>query len=212
MKDELNQLLDDLKTAYDVSDIKHYCEEHNKGWFYSLVTTTMEKGGPMVIGFNWGAAKEVTYDPQLEVVKSDFLEEEVGSLSRIFPFCKQYFGDDFLSRITQTNYCFFRSHEEKQITPKDVELCEPILKRLIEIVQPSSILCFSSQLRNRLLKDNKLNSVSSTPIKFKRGKQDIIYDVYKARVDGEIDIYFLPHPNYPMKAEARAAAWASCFV
>ncbi len=210
MQAELSELLNELESAYSRSDIKEYCLINGHDWFYSLVSTTLEKDGPLVLGFNWGASEGEKYKPQCEIKKSNFLTEDVGSLSRIFPYCRKYFGDDFLSKITQSNYCLFRTKKESQITQKDIELCEPIFEKLVSALRSSSILCFSSKLRVFLLNNDKIASLDSKDIQYTRGRSQVIYTAIKATLNSGINISFLPHPNYPMKGEARAKAWEYC--
>lgn len=142
--------------------------------------------------------------------KANFLTEDVGSLSRIYPFCRKHFGDDFISKITQSNYCFFRSHNESQISSKDIELCEPILEKLISIIEPSIILCFSSKLRDSLLRSSKIQSLEKLEIEYYRGSFKMTYCAIKATLNSGVKINFLPHPNYPIKGEARIKAWDFC--
>lgn len=210
MKTILDSLLTELGQIYEKSDIRQYCLENGHEWHYSLITTTMVPGGPLILGFNWGASQGKKYDPEVSIEKTDFSEEEVGSLSRIFPYCKKYFGEDFLSKTSQSNYCFFRSKHESQIKDKDIALCEPIFKKLIDVIVPSSILCFSSKLRDHLLQNSSLNSIYSKEIKFKRGSSDVAYKAIKANLLSGTEIKFLPHPNYPMKMAARSEAWEFC--
>jgi hypothetical protein len=207
---ELSELLNELNNIYTKSDISKYCLGNGHKWSYSLVTSTLEKNGPLVIGFNWGASKGEEYEPQTEIKKANFLTEDVGSLSRIYPFCRKHFGDDFISKITQSNYCFFRSHNESQISSKDIELCEPIFEKLISIIEPSIILCFSSKLRNSLLRNGKIQSLEKLEIEYYRGSFKMTYCAIKATLNSGIKINFLPHPNYPIKGEARIKAWDFC--
>ena len=165
MESILNELLTDLERAYSQSEIRKYCIENGYEWFYSLVSTSMKPGGPLVLGFNWGASSDEKYKPQRTISKTDFSEEDVGSLTRIFPYCRKYFGNDFISTITQSNYCFFRSKTENQIKLSDIELCEPIFIRLIDIIEPSYVLCFSSKLRDFMLLNDKISSKQSKIIK-----------------------------------------------
>lgn len=163
----LAELLIDLEKAYNQSDIKKFCIENEHEWFYSLVLSTLQPRGPLVIGFNWGVSKDEKYKPQKTIIKTDFSKEDIGSLSRIFPYCKKHFGSDFISKITQSNYCFFRSKTENQITTSDIELCEKIFTRLIEAVEPSCILSFSSKLRDFMFHNDKISSSKSKLIKYK---------------------------------------------
>ncbi len=210
MRDILNELLNDLKIAYEKSDIYKYCRKNSYEWFYSLLITSMEKGGPLVVGFNWGAAKNEIYQPQLSIEKTNFRNEDIGRLSRIFPYCEKYFGHNFLSTITQSNYCLFGSHNESQISSRDIELCEPIFLRLIEEIEPSSVLCLSSKLRDFMFRNDRVLSKESKIIKYTRGRSTVTYEAIKATLKSGVEIRFLPHPNYPMKGEARSEAWEFC--
>ncbi len=112
MKSILDSLLAELGPVYEQSDIRHYCLSHGHEWHYSLITTTMRKGGPLILGFNWGASQGEQYSPQAAIEPTVFKGSDVGSLARIFPYCEKYFGKDFLDNTSQSNYCFFRSHNE----------------------------------------------------------------------------------------------------
>jgi len=210
MQSILNALLKDVEKAYEQSEIQKENLREGRQWFYSLVTTTMETGGPLIVGFNWGASKDEKYKPQTAIEKCDFTKEDVGSLSRIFPYCEKYFGRDFLSKITQTNYCFFRSENESQIKSNDIELCEPIFEKLIAAIDPSFIICFSSKLRDYMFQNNKIASKTSKNIVFSRGASTVTYEAIKATLKSGVEICFLPHPNFPMKGAARAEAWEFC--
>jgi hypothetical protein len=209
MKIELEALLRDLADVYPRSRIAAECLKNGDEWFYSLATTTLRTGGPMVVGFNWGVSKD--HRPQFDIMPADFSKEDVGSLVRIFPYCREAFGEGFLSNVTQTNYCFFRSKTEGQISNDDLALCEPLFDRLLRIVQPSSILCLSTRLRGYLQRTGKLTDMSALPIAFVRGTRTVTYHVLKARMINGTPISFLPHPNYPMTATARTQAWRFCF-
>lgn len=209
LKAKLNDLLNDLEKAYLNSDIKRHCEKENKQWYYSLLIGNMKIGGPLVIGFNWGAAKGEKYSP-LEVNKSNFKNEDIGSISRIFPFIKNYYDDDYLSNISQTNYCFFRSENESQITDRDLTLCQPIFDELLNILKPSEIFCLSAKLRNYLISKSLLTSKRSKLITFFRGEKTNNYEAITGYYKENTKLLCLPHPNFPMKKEARASAWEFC--
>lgn len=210
MKTIFDDLLVELGCAYEQSDIKQYCLIHGHTWHYSLITTTMQKGGPLILGFNWGASQDERYFPQTTIEETVFKNADVGSLTRIFPYCEKYFGEDFLNKTSQSNYCFFRSKSESEITPKDIALCEPIFDKLIKVMEPSSILCFSSKLRDFLLSNNRVKAKESIKISYERGSVQMTYEPTRATLTSGAEIMFLPHPNYPMKKEARAEAWEFC--
>jgi ribonuclease R len=211
IQDDLKQLLAALDNAYSRSDIKQYCQEHGKKWNYSLITSTLQKGGPLILGFNWGAAQDKSYDPQTEIKATNLEEEDLGSFKRIISNCNEYLGEGFLNKASQSNFCFFRSSKQSEISENDLELCYPIFNKLLEVIQPSVILCFSSKLRDYLLNTKEVSNTSFDDISFTRGKNKICYRVFKGKIGPKVDIYFLPHPNYPMKQDGRNKAWKFCF-
>jgi uracil-DNA glycosylase len=134
----------------------------------------------------------------------------VGSLKRIYPFLDKYYGKDFLSNVSQSNYCFFRSKTENQIEEPDIERCRSIFTELIEILAPSSILCLSAKLRKHLIDTNQVHALQEKAINFKRGAAEIEFVAVRGKLASGVDIKFLPHPNYPMKRDARSEAWQFC--
>ena len=210
MREELNTLLELLGPIYDKSDTKKICEKERQKWGYSLVTSAMERSAPLILGFNWGANQKEIYQNQKSVDLANFEKEDVGSLKRIFPFIRSYFGEEYLSKVSQSNYCFFRSKTEAEISPADIERCKPIFDKLVEILEPSAILCFSSKLRKYLIESNQVLDLKERAIKFGRGSRDIEFVAAHGTFASGVGIRFLPHPNYPMKRDARAAAWQFC--
>lgn len=211
MEEKLNALLGKLDQIYEDSEIKQTCIKENQKWGYSLVTTPMEQSEPLILGFNWGAAKGQIYQNQTAIKKTNFLDEDdVGSLKRIFPFIRQHLGDDYLTKASQSNYCFFRSSTEDQINETDIMRCSGVFAELIEILAPSSIICLSAKLRKHLIDTNQVHARQEKAINFKRGSAEIEFVAVRGKLASGVDIKFLPHPNYPMKREARSAAWQFC--
>lgn len=210
MEKKLNALLEKLDQIYEDSDIKKTCTEKNQQWGYSLVTTPMERLAPLILGFNWGAAQGQIYQNQTSIKKTNFLDEDVGSLRRIFPLIRQHLGENYLARTSQSNYCFFRSATEDQISEADIKRCSGVFSELIQILAPSSIICLSAKLREHLIKTEKVCNRQDRTIRFRRGSSDIEFVAIRGMLASGVDIKFLPHPNYPMKREARSAAWQFC--
>lgn len=206
MREKLNALLEKLGPIYETSDIKKAGHE----WSYSLINTSMEHSAPLILGFNWGVAQNEKYSNQQPIEKSNFEKEDVGSLKRIYPFIREYFGQDYLSKVNQSNYCFFRSKTEDQIKESDIERCRGVFLELIEILAPSSIICLSAKLRKHLIDTNQVCDQQEKAIVFRRGSSEIEFVAVRGKLASGVDIKFLPHPNYPMKREARAAAWQFC--
>ena len=210
MKEKLNELLQQLGPIYDASDIKKTCEKDSLKWGYSLVTSALERSAPLILGFNWGANQKESYANQKLVEKTNFEKEDVGSLTRIFPFIRNYFGEEYLSKVSQSNYVFFRSKTESQITPVDIERCRPVLIKLIEILEPSAIICLSAKLRKHLLDSNQVSELREKVIKFNRGSRLVEFVACRGTFTDDVEIKFLPHPNFPMTRDARLEAWKFC--
>lgn len=210
MEEKLNALLGKLDQIYDKSDIKKFCIKENLKWGYSLVTTPMERGAPLILGFNWGASQGYQHQNETLIKKTHFKDEETGSLKRIIPFIRQHFGEDYLVKTSQSNYCFFRSKTEAQIGEADIKRCSSVFSELIEILEPSSIICLSSKLRKHLIETNQIFDICEEAIAFKRGSTEINFVAIRGRLASGVKIKFLPHPNYPMTRTARIDAWKFC--
>ncbi|GLR62785.1 hypothetical protein [Marinospirillum insulare] len=211
MKKELEGLLGELEDIYSTSDIYQACLDKGYNYGYGLISTCLKPGRPLFLGFNWGAGSGTDFSSQQTVEPEPFLEQELGSFSRIVPYCRQYFSETDIAEASQSNFCFFRSESEKDISQHDIQLCLPIFDKLINIIQPSIVLGFSGKLRNHLTSQNLVQDLSTKEITFKRGKSNITYLTQKGFLQGGTKICFLPHPNYPMQKQAREQAWEFCF-
>lgn len=212
MKEKLNTLLEKLDKIYDESDIKKYCTHQKQSWGYSLVITPMEPGAPLILGFNWGASQGEKYENQSNIEKTNFLNvKDIGSLKRIFPFIYQHLGEDYLVKTSQSNYCFFRSKAENQISEADIKRCSGIFDELIEVLAPSSIICLSAKLRKYMIMTEKVCNRQEKTISFNRGNANIEFVAIRGTLASGVGINFLPHPNYPMTCEARSKAWQFCY-
>ncbi len=108
----------------------------------------MRKHAPLLVGFNWGSGSCNQFDPQSRIEPLKFSGQDIGSLARAKGYLAKYLGQDNIELISQTNYCFFRSYEESKICQSDVDLCKPIFDSLINILEPSYLICLSSTLRD----------------------------------------------------------------
>lgn len=84
----LNNLLAELGPLYKQSDIARYCLNENHEWHYSLITTTMKKGGPLILGFNWGATQNEKYSPQASIKPAVFKGSDVAPFLAYFHIVK----------------------------------------------------------------------------------------------------------------------------
>lgn len=215
--EHFNDLLAKTKSAYDLSDIKKHCDKEGHQWFYSLCATKIIVNKPLIIGFNWGAGSGVSFAPQMDYPTESFYDlhkkKWLGSLSRIIPYCEKYISKEFACEAGQSNYCFFRSYQEDQISEHDLELCKPIFRELLEISKPSLLLCFSARLRDHLILSELVENCATAELPYRQGNAERKCLVAKGEISfGKSKIYFLPHPNWPLKREIREEAWEFCFI
>jgi len=212
---EFSDLFARTKEAFDRSHVKAIAEAEGEQWHYSICSTRIVPGSALIVGFNWGAQSEARYDPQCKIPEKTFstlLKEpgELGSFIRIKKYLETYLPRTELDNIGQTNYCFFRSRIDSQIKPSDLELCKPLFSRFLELAQPSTLLSFSSRLRDYLLSACLLIDPEWTDVPLRKG----VFKAGKGKLnlqERQVPIFFLPHPNYPIKQEARRRAWGYCF-
>lgn len=210
---QLQQLLQLVGEAYDASDVKKNYPE----WSYSLCATRIEPRAPMILGFNWGAAKGHTYTPQDSIPPETFMDlyhnGNLGSLRKIVRYLETYFPEDEVGRIGQSNFCFFRSKIENQISSDDLKRCLPLFEQFLRIAEPSEILIFSAALRNHLKTKFPGCFSEKHTLVYPAGNRS--YTVEKGHLQREaqsIPIYSLPHPNAHIPGSVRDAAWEFCFA
>jgi ribonuclease R len=207
---ELSTLLNNVGDAYEKSEIKRKQSMLNCSWGYSLITGSCVPKAPLIIGFNWGARAGQVYKCQ-QVITPSLLEiDDLGSLARVIPYIKEYFPGALLENMSQTNYCFFRSPKQSDISEGDLALCRPIFNRLIEVLKPSCVFCFSSKLRDYMKDTNQITHPQSSEIPFNRGLRSVKYVAIKGIICDGVHIGFFPHPNYPMPNHARQEVWEFC--
>ena len=210
----IQQLYLDTQAAFDRSPIKRYSEVNNFKWNYSISATTLKEGANLIIGFNWGVAGSNPYEPQMEPPKENFKTlfdiKDLGSLQRIYQPLKQKFPIDEVDNSIQTNFCFFRSKAEEEITAEDLSLSTPLFLRLLEIIKPKRIIGFSKKLQNYFVENNLCDQLESES--FQSNKRTLhVAKGYLKKYDQKIPIYFLPHPNAKFTSVARKKAWDFCF-
>jgi ArsR family metal-binding transcriptional regulator len=132
----------------------------------------------------------------------------LGSLKRTFPFLHKHF--EIIPEV-QINYCFFRSERENQISAKDLTLSGEIFDSLIYYLEPSMLISFSKNLNDYLSTSKKL--IHKDTIDIRSGNKTFSVTKGKVKInENEVDYYYLPHPNCPIKGEARSKAWEYCFA
>jgi hypothetical protein len=221
---DFDSLIQDIKLAYESSDIKRYADERKLIWHWD-VPTRIIPDSVLILGFNPGAAKGQKYDPPTKPYNEGFLEacnrQDAGSLSRLLSYLRKYstvFPQSVIEQMGQANYCFFRSQHAWQISDADLRLCQRIFRPFLSIARPSKILCVSSRAKDFLVNSGMVSAESLfknvTPFRFYRGNTTV--ECYSGRGyvllhNKNVPIYFLPHPNYPIPSDVREGAWEFCF-
>ncbi len=207
------ELLYEIKQVYLLSDV--YKKSKKNQWYYALSATRLAKNTPLILGFNWGvdsklAEKGLCASPQTEYPFTYFdgLYDELGSFKKVVDKFHDYYTEG-LSGV-QTNYCFFRSPKEDDISAKDIEICEPIFDKLIKYLEPASIITFSKKLHRHLM--NRENQVITEGIP--SGDKTVYVSKGTIKInDSSIKYYNLPHPNnwHYNTSESIEKAWGYCF-
>ncbi|MFN2262555.1 MAG: hypothetical protein ABR595_10880 [Psychroflexus sp.] len=208
-----NKLLEKTEIAFRQSDVFNNFKDKN--WGYSITATRLIKNKPVIVGFNWGAGNNWDLEFKDQAIQKDYpfssfsgLYAELGSFVKVVNLFSKYLPE--ANSGIQTNFCFFRSQYEHQISGKDKELCAPLFEELIEYLKPSMLITFSRSLNEYLNLKEKIIDKQILEI---QSKNKTIYATKGSVLIGDkkIDYYNLPHPNYPIKTEARLKAWDFCF-
>lgn len=214
----MNKQIEDLyrkaKEAFDQSEIKSYALKNGYEWHYSLMSTKISIGAPLILGYNYGAAEGVKYKAQSQIPSKSFgdvmKKNDLGSFSKVYNSLIDYCPDEDVHNFMMSNFCYFRSKSEGQISGKDLDACMQIFEQLIQEVRPSKILGFSAKLRN-YIKANKLYTKLEEH-KIQSNKRTLLVSKGKMNIaDSNIPFFMLPHPNSHFTGEARAEAWSYCF-
>ena len=209
-----NELMEKTRKAYHQSDV--YKKYGKNDWGYSVISTMIRKNKPLIVGFNWTVDKELVKAGNVYGAQKDypfrFFDSnyyEMGSLNKVIPFLHEYIPQ--ATQGMQTNFCFFRSEKEEQISKKDLELSAPLFDEFLAFSEPSIIISFSSSLLAYLKESKRLKEIETK--KIKSGKETI--EVIKAKLiygNKQIPFAYLPHPELPMTEEARKEVWKFHFL
>ena len=199
-------LLNETSRAYLASEIKR------ENLYYSICSTPIFINSTLLLGFNWGKSKGEPDKPQNEIPIIPFSQiSNLGSFKRTINLFNRYLPRETLQEFVQSNFCFFRSQKEGDISLSDLKLSHPLFESFITYVQPKRIICFSARLKQYFEDHFKL--VDCDPKKIISGLKTIYATKAKININGcNISIYFLPHPNYPITGDARNQAWSHCFM
>lgn len=185
--------------AWDESDIK---KKHPE-WVWSLAATQLYTDSLVIVGFNWGADRE-NKDPQDKLPSEPWHKQDLGSLARTIPYLTRYYNNIELDKVVQTNYCFFRSSKQHDISSDDIERCHGIFMDLLKDLQPKQVLIFSSILRDRIKDQLSNKQIAKIP---SSDRTAIAIRATWSNGGREIPVGILPHPNTSITGEAREKCW-----
>lgn len=144
-EDEFNQIKKDFYSKL---------KREYKGISYSILGTPLIKSNFLIVGNNWGGAKEIPSQKSMPLVNDILSYPTTGTYSGYVNFFTKIFNNNkfkmvnFLNNIVYTNACFLRSSSEKSEYQKllfyGYEHSLPFLKRIISIVEPNTIICFGN--------------------------------------------------------------------
>jgi hypothetical protein len=214
-KDEIYALYKETGEAFEKSQIKDYAYERGLKWFYSVTATRLTTNTTAIVGFNWGAAEKCEYKPQTEPPDCSFKnlydkKGELGSLQKIYKSLKTWLPEEEVDNAVQTNFCFFGSRFENEITAVDLELSTSLFTRLIEMIKPKRIVGLSKKLERYFVDNGLCSNVQTASVPSNKRTLYVTKGDFKIS-DKRIPIRFLPHPNAKFTKVAREKAWEICF-
>lgn len=209
-----NELLEKTENAFRQSDILNNYK--SKNWGYSITATRFEKNKPLIVGFNWGAGEKWEEKNKTETIQKSYPlssfssldADELGSFIKVVSLFTKYLPE--ANSGIQTNFCFFRSQYEYQISANDRERCTPLFEELIKYLEPTMLLSFSRYLDKYFTQTNRI--IDKQTAKIKSNNRIIYASKGSVKINNDKINYFnLPHPNYQITTEARLKAWDYCF-
>ena len=88
MEQELQELFNDTKIAFDKSPIKKLADDKSAKWAYTISSTELQKGKNLIVEFNWEVESKQKYTAQEFIPTINFkglhLNKELGSLQKIY--------------------------------------------------------------------------------------------------------------------------------
>lgn len=105
-----------------------------------------------------------------------------------------------------SNFCFFRSNNEKQITERDIKICEPIFEDFIAHLKPKIIFGYSDRLCDYLISNGRIKYLNEK--KLSNGNTSVFLYQGFMRLNGWWTyINLLPHPSNRQYKEKKTTLW-----
>ncbi len=212
---EIQMLFETTRIAFEKAPIRKYAQANGLQWNYSISSTRLTEGTNLIVGFNWGVDPNLPHPAQTEIPDFSFKElydkKELGSLQRIYLPLKERFREEEINNSVQTNFCFFRSRVEAEITVEDLALSTPLFLQLISIIKPKRILGFSKRLQRYCIESNLCSQVETASFPSNKRTLHVAKGFLKQSDGLATPIFFLPHPNAKFTSIARKNGWDFCF-
>ena len=204
----IEELLQEIDRAYAKSNLK----KQHKEWSYALFGSKPIDNPILLLGLNFGAAGDTYTAQTLDGIKQakPFSDMNIDDLGKSFLRLKNYISNYEkidIGKIVWSNFCFFRSQSENELSKEDIDLTKPIFKKLLHHTKPIEIICVSKSLYNFLNNEKLIKNKQEKNIKI---NAENTYTVIKATLY-DYPFYCLPHPNYPATKEGRKKCWDFCF-
>jgi len=204
----IEELLQEIDEAYIRSNLK----KHHKEWSYALLGSKPVEKPILLLGLNFGAARQTYAAQTLKGIKKSkyFYEMDADDLGKAFLRLKNYiikYEQIDIKKIVWSNFCFFRSQSDAELLKEDIELTKPIFKKMLYSFNPTEIICVSKSLYNFLDKEKLIKNKQEKSIRINSKN---IYIVVKGTLYN-CPFYCLPHPNYPATEQGRKECWDFCF-
>lgn len=202
----MKEIYNKIKKAFEISDIKKLAEREKKQWYYSLCTSKPIIGQPLILGFN-RSADSGNFKPQnIDNLPNVTNWSDMGLLSQIKEPLKKNFPMIDQESYNHANFCFFRSNNEKQITERDIKICEPIFEEFIAHLKPKIIFGYSDRLSNYLISNRRIKYLNEK--KLSNGNTGVFLYQGFMRLNGWWTyINLLPHPNNRQYKEKKKTLW-----
>lgn len=110
LNEEVEQLFQDTKRAFECAPINKYASEHGLKWYYSISATKLTSNANVIVGFNWGVEGKYKYQPQTTIPNDNFKDlynkKWLGSFQRIYNPLKNIFRMKMLTILCKLIFAF----------------------------------------------------------------------------------------------------------
>jgi len=197
-------VFDKAAILFEQSKIRQIAKENSKEWYFSIAETAEYKESLLLLSLNPKAEEGMSYLEQTHLPDNSL---DLKKWQKTIPYLQKYFEIFPLESTVDSYYCPFRSADETQISPSDLELSLPLFKEWLKEISPRQIISFSVDLEDYFTQKGLLSSVSHLEIEI--GKRKI--KATKAFIKNgrkNVPIAFLPGKDITLSKENREKLWA----